>query len=259
MFNKNDLHVSFIDDNKDDEMIDLTSSNEMEDENPVSSIVAAIHKQRVKKTAALPKNTIADPAGVIIYEFLKLAGVKADPLKRIISLMAKTDKFDPKILSDVSQLVSTNHFEAFALLYNSFYGYVQRNVKNDSNKALKLKKLEAVFKEIAFITLQSVTHIKVSSMNKEFHALKCDSDMNIYNAHNTIKERFNILSQRLQHQIDESYEFESITACLIHNIMNPCKDSKCPLPHICAGCGKRDKFCYRYKMFQTSINERIVY
>ena len=235
----------------------------MEDENPVSSIVAAIHKQRVKKTAALPKNTIADPAGVIIYEHLKLAGVKADPLKRIISLMANKEKFDPKILSDVSQLVSTNYFEAFALLYNSLFGYVQRNVKNDINKSIKLKKLESVFKEIAFITLQSVNHIKISSLNKEFHALMCDSDINIYNAHNIIKERFNILSQRLQHQVDDSYEFESIGACLIHNIMNPCKDSKCALPHVCSICGKRDHIaidtrCPKYHLMKDWFIKRLM-
>ena len=91
----------------------------------------------------------------------------------------------------------------------------------------------------------------------------CDYDANIFHAHTTIKERFNILSQRLQHQIDESYEFDSIGACLIHNIMNPCKDSKCHFPHICANCGKRDHVvtdtrCPKYQFMKDWFIKRLI-
>ena len=53
MFSKNDFRVTFFDDDYDDEVVDLTSlMNEMDTDDPVSSTVAVIYEQSVKKTAS---------------------------------------------------------------------------------------------------------------------------------------------------------------------------------------------------------------
>ena len=240
MFRKDDVRVRFIDDDKNDDVINLEPPSNTNNDNPVGSIVAAIHKQRVKKTAALPKNTIADPAGVIIYEHVKLAGVKADSMKKIITLLANKENFDPKILSDVSQLIDKDVIEGLALLFNSYRGYIRRNVRNDTNKSLKLKRLDDEFKDISFKIMTSIPHIRLSSMGKEFHAMMCDADVNPFKAHKIIDSRFDILAQKLQHQIDDTYTLNNSAVCLPHNIMPPCRDKKCPLPHACSTCGGRD-------------------
>ena len=244
MFHKNDLRVSFIDDDKDQDLLpDFIVSeddDDITDKNPVSSIVADIQKQRLKKNAALPKNTIADPAGVIVYQYIKLAGVKGDPIKHTVNLLLNKKKFEPKSLSDLTPIVGHNKIEAFALLYNAQFDYAKRSIKNDTNRARKVRILEAVFKEIAFKTLRLIPEVKISSMNKEFHAMMCNTDVNPYKAHEVIDKRFRILSQQLQHQIDDSYTFENVSACLIHNIMNPCRDSKCGYIHGCSLCGDQD-------------------
>ena len=261
MFHRDNLRVTFEDDRDDD--IDPINLNDNNDNNPVGSIVAAIHKQQVKKTAALPKNTIADPAGVIIYNYIKLAGVKADPMKKVITLLANKDKFEPKLLSDVSQFLSSNRIEAFALVYNASLDYLERNVKNDVNKSIKIKKLREVFKQIAFKVLQSIPQIKVSSMSKEFHAMICNADMNPYTANDTISQRFDILSQQLQHQIDDNYQFDTSFVCLVHNVMPPCKDTKCPSPHVCAVCGHKghiitDPRCPKYHNNKEWFIKRLI-
>ena len=54
MCGKHDVRVSFSYDDNDNDAIDLTT-NDMDADNLVSFIVAAIHEQRIKKTAKLRK------------------------------------------------------------------------------------------------------------------------------------------------------------------------------------------------------------
>ena len=240
MFHKDDLRGHFVENDND---IDSNTGPHSDDDdipNPVSSIVAAIHKQQSKKTAALPKNTIADPAGVILYEYIKLAGVKADALKKMVSLLLDKKQFQPKLLSDVSLVVSKNRIEGLAMVYNAYRQFMFKNIKNDINKEKNKKLLQEVFDKIAFLILSSIPQIKISSMAKEFHAMICNADINPFEANKVIKKRFDILGQKLQHQVDESYSFDSTFPCLIYNTMNPCKDTKCPAPHICGLCGSSD-------------------
>ena len=238
MFNKDDVHVLFLDEHDDD--IDFIESNNMSDKNPISKIVADIHKQQMKKSANLPKNTVASPAGVIVYEYIKLAGVKADPVKQLIRMLSNEEKFDPKILSDLSTLAVHDRMIVFAILFNSHYDHLKRNIKKDINKSQKLTALENEFKDIAFVTLQSIPQTKISSMNKEYHAIMCNPDTNPYRLNDAMKARFNILNQKLQHQVDESYSFDNVSACLVHNTMPPCKDAKCEFPHNWSLCGEAD-------------------
>ena len=240
MFNKDDLRVHFLD-NMDTN--DSENESDIDDDvlsNPVGSIVAAIHKQQSKKTAALPKNTITDPAGVILYDHIKVAGVKADALKRMVCLLMNKKQFQPKLLSDVSQIAAPNRIEGLAMIYNAFHCFMFNDIKNDINKEKKKKVLQEVFNRIAFLILSHIPQIKISSMAKEFHAMVCDGDINPFHADKIIKNRFDILAQKLQHQVDESYNFDTVFPCLVHNTMNPCKDTKCPAPHICGVCGAAD-------------------
>ena len=77
-------------------------------------------------------------------------------------------------------------------------------------------------------------------MNKEFHAIMCNADVNPYKVHKVVDSRFEVINQKLQHQVDESFRFNHTPSCMIHNTMPPCKDSKCELPHICSSCGDHD-------------------
>ena len=70
--------------------------------------------------------------------------------------------------------------------------------------------------------------------------MMCLWDINPYKANDIIDKRFQILSQKLQHQIDESSSFDTSFACLIHNLISQCKDTKCLSPHVCAVCGDSD-------------------
>ena len=53
MFNRNDVHVSFVDDDEGDAIVPdfNVDDDDQNDTNPVSNIVAAIHKQQLKKSA----------------------------------------------------------------------------------------------------------------------------------------------------------------------------------------------------------------
>ena len=233
MFHKDDLRVHCLADINIDESDDEPISDNDLMSNPVGSIVAAIHKQQSKKTAALPKNTIADPAGVILYDHIKVAGVKADALKRMVSLLLNKKQFQPKLLSDTTQIIASNRIEGFAMVYKAIYYYMFNNIKNDVNRDEKRKILQEVFNKIAFLILSHIPQIKISSMAKEFHAMVCDSDVNPFRSDEIIKKRFDILAQKLQHQVDESYSFDAIFPCLVQNTINPCKDQNVQLLRWC--------------------------
>ena len=54
-----------------------------------------------------------------------------------------------------------------AMLLNSYEDYIGRNLKNTSNKVQKLKLLESVLKDIAYLTMKAIPLAKLSSMKYE--------------------------------------------------------------------------------------------
>ena len=54
-------------------------------DNTICPIFDAIQKQRAKQRATLPRNSISDPVGVMVHQYIKIAGVKARPAKRILA------------------------------------------------------------------------------------------------------------------------------------------------------------------------------
>ena len=128
---------------------------------------------------------------------VKLARVRVDPIKRIIQLLSGKEKFDPKTLSDVSQLNCFSKIEVLLIMFRVQKAYIARNIKIDANKHRKLNLLDTVFKKIAYTVLLSIGTTKISSMNEEFPAIMCDPEVNAFNANSVIKERFDILDQNL--------------------------------------------------------------
>ena len=87
MFHKYDLNGHAYDDNVDtgDNDDDFNINNN----NPEGPVIAAIQKQQAKKTARLPKYNISDPMRVMVHNYINLAGVQANPAKRIVTLWSK--------------------------------------------------------------------------------------------------------------------------------------------------------------------------
>ena len=254
MFHKDDLLRAQYDTYSDDNQNDINI-------NPITSIISAIQKQQAKKTARLPKNNISDPMGVMIHNFIKLAGAQATPAKRIILLLSNKDKYDPKCLSNMSELLQTNRLEPLALMFVSTLEYYRRNYKTDSNYTQNILTLEETFKSIAYNILTSAVHVKIKSLAQDFHAAFCDADLDPHNADKSLSDRFNILNQQLQHQINDSYYFDSNCPCLRHNLSPPCKIKNCPWPHICR-CGApdhiiTDKFCPQYHTDDEKLFKKI--
>ena len=111
---------------------------------------------------------------------------------------------------------------------------------NSSDKNKKLKLLESVFKEIAYRSLKAISQVKLNTMNKEFHAIICNADVNQFQIDKEVESRYEVLKQQLQHQIDHSIVFKHVSACLIHNTMTQCKNTKCEHPHVCSLCADAD-------------------
>ena len=186
MFHKADLdRFPYHDNDLDD---DIDSIN-----NPVGPIIAAIQKQQAKKTATLPKNNISGPMGVMVHNFIKLAGVQANPAKRIVALLANKPKYDPKSLSNMTELLQTNHMEAVALMFEATFDCYQRAAKSDKQRNDLLPILENTFKDIAYNILKATLKVQIKSIAQEFHAAFCDVDLDPYNADTNIRERLDIL------------------------------------------------------------------
>lgn len=254
MFHKSDLERFAYDDNSD---VDTNYNNN----NPIVPIIADIQKQHAKRTAKLPKNNISDPMGVMVHNYMRTSGVHANPPKRVVQLLAKKVKYDPKILSNMSELLQTNRMEILALMFESTFDWYQRNIKNDNKKQIKLHLLENIFKNIAYDILKSTLKVKIKSMAQEFHAVFCDPDLNPYNADKEIRNRFNVIKQQLQHQINDEYQFDITFPCLRHNLTPPCKVKNCQWPHICR-CGSSDhllteKHCPCYHMDDEKLFKMI--
>ena len=255
MFHKNDLGQFIYDDDDSDDEEDYNNNN------PVIPIIEAIQKQQAKKTAKLPKNNISHPMGVMVHNYIKLAGAHAVPAKRIIQLLSNKVKYEPKILSNMSELLYTNRIEILALMFEATLDCYQRGIKNDKQKQINLQLLENIFKNISYNIVRSTVKVKIKSMAQEFHAAFCDADLDPYKADTVIKDRLNILKQQLQHQINDNYQFDIICPCLRHNLSPPCKIKNCQSPHICR-CGASDhtmsdKHCPKYHLDDEKFFKKI--
>ena len=245
-----------------DDNIDINNDSDVVDNtNPLDSIIAAIQKQQAKKTATLPKNNISDPMGVMIHNFIKLAGVQANPAKRIIVLLSNKDKYHPKILSNMSELLQTNRMEPLALMFEATLDCYRRGVKSGKHKQKYLQDLEEVFKNISYNILKSTLKIKIKSLAQEFHSVFCNADLDPYTADKSIGDRFGVLNQQLQHQLNDQYQFDTMCPCLIHNLSPPCKVKQCPWPHLCR-CGAADhiitdKHCPKYHRDEEKFFNKI--
>ena len=232
-----------------------------DNDNPVGPIIAAIQQQQARKNARLPKNNISDPMGVMVHNFIKLAGVQANSAKRIIMLLSNKQKYEPKLLSNISELLQTNRMEPLALMFEATRDFYQRAIKKDDNNHQYKQSLQNVFKNIAYNIMQSSLKIKISSMAQEFHATFCDADLDPIKADKNIEERLKILTQQLQHQINNTYQFDSMCPCLRHNLSPPCKVKNCPWPHICR-CGAADhimsdRHCTKYHLDDDKFFKKI--
>ena len=243
------------------------TEEEQNNDNPVGSIIAAIQQQQAKKNARLPKNNISDPMGVMVHNFIKLAGVQANSAKRIIKISSNKQKYEQKLLSNTPELLQTNRMEPLALMFEATRDCYHRSVKKDVDNQQYKQSIQNVFKNIAYNIIQSSLKIKISSMAQEFHAIFCDVDLDPTKADKNIEERFKILNQQLQHQIDNNYQLDSICPCLRHNLSPPCKVKNCPWPHICR-CGATDhvmsdRHCKKYHLdddkFFRKINGMNIY
>ena len=247
--------------NLDHYVYDDDIEDERDNDNPVGSIIAAIQQQQAKKKARLPKNNISDPMGVMVHNFIKLAGVQANSAKRIVMLLSNKQKYEPKLLSNISELLQTNRMEPLALMFEATRDCYQRGVRKDIDNQQYKQSIQNVFKNIAYNIMQSSLKIKISSMAQEFHATFCDADLDPMNADKNIEERFKILNQQLQHQIDNNYQFDSMCPCLRHNLSPPCKVKNCPWPHICR-CGAADhimsdRHCKKYHLDDDKFFKKI--
>ena len=149
MFHKYYLNGYACDGDDDAAADDVDHNND--DNGLVGPIIAAIQKQQAKKTARLPKNNISDSLRVIVHNSIELAGRPANPAKRIVTLLSNEMKYDPKILSNVTELLQTNRMKAIAFMFEATIDCYQRGIKPDKQNQKCLQSLDKVFK-IFFIT-----------------------------------------------------------------------------------------------------------
>ena len=81
----------------------------------------------------------------MLHDYIKLAGVQADPAKRIVTLLSKEMKYDPKMLSITTELLQTNRMKAIALMFEATLDCYQRGIKSDKHEQNCLQLLENVF------------------------------------------------------------------------------------------------------------------
>ena len=86
----------------------------------------------------------------MVHNYIKSAGVQANPAKRIVMLLSNKIKYDPKILSNMTELLQTNRMEAIALMFEATLDCYQRGIKSDKHKQKCLQLLENIFKDISY-------------------------------------------------------------------------------------------------------------
>ena len=230
MFHKYDLNGYTYDNNidADDDDDDFNINNK----NSRGPIIADIQKQQAKKTARLSKNNISVPNGVMLHNYIKLAGVQANPAKRIVTLSSNKMKCDPKMLSNMRELLQTNRMEGISLMFEATLDCYQGGNKSDEHEQKCLQLLKKALKDISHNIIGSTLKVKIKSMAQEFHAAFCDADLDPYKADKVIRDRLDVLKQQLQHQINDECQFDGKCPCLRQNLSSSCKIKNCPRRHV---------------------------
>ena len=201
MFHKCNLNGYAYDD--DDAAADNDDDHNDADNDPVGLIIVAMQKQQAKKIDKLSKNDISDPLGVMVHNYIKLAGVQATPERRIATLLSNEVKYDPKILSNMTDLLQRNRRQAIVFMFEATLDCHQRGIKSDVHEQNCLQLLETVLKDISYNIIRSTLKKKIKSMAQEFHAAFCNADLDLHKADKIIVDRLNVLKQQLQHQIND--------------------------------------------------------
>ena len=218
---------------------DFNVSDEDDDLNPVAQITAAIRKQEVKKTERLAWNTLTDPVGYIVGDFIQKAGCDSDAMKRLICVLLEQKKYNTEILNELTPMLKIENIHPLVFMLNSYKFHLIRNVKQtDPKRAEKIRKIEAVMARTAGVIMTWLTKVKVSSQAKELYSAICDDNTNPMKLDSILKKRLEIQSQKLQHQYSDDWTYPIPTICPVYNYMSPCKDVKCSMLHVCALCGK---------------------
>ena len=136
-------------------------------------VIATIQKQQAKNTVRLPKKTISDPMGIMVPIYVNLAGVQMNAAKRVLTLLSNKSKCDPKMLSNMTELLQTNGMAAVALMFEATLLFYQRGVKSDEQKQKHLHLLEKVFKDISYNIIRSKLQVKIKSTFGATHILAC--------------------------------------------------------------------------------------
>ena len=131
MLHKYDLNGYAYDDDDFNAADDDDQDNEHD---PVGLIIAAIQKHQAKKTARLSKNNIFDPMGVVMHDYINLAGVQAKSSKLIVTSLSNKSKPDPKTLSNMTELLQTNGIKTIAHVFEATFDRHQRCIGSDAWK-----------------------------------------------------------------------------------------------------------------------------
>ena len=234
---------------------------DMDFDNPIGPIFDAIQKQRAKQRATIPRNSISDPVGVMIHQYIKTAGVKARPAKRILALLSEKGKYEPKILSNLSDMLNTNRFEPITIMIVAIKHHFLKYYKSINRNNNMTRSLESVFNNISFYILKTAMSVHIKSIAQEIHAVFNDPDLDPLKADQEVKDRLDSLNQQLQHQIKEDYQFDISPSCVRHNLSPPCKVKNCTMPHVCR-CGATthtmtDKQCPLYTKEDDAFFDKI--
>ena len=138
-----------------------------------------------------------------IHVYIKLAGVPPNPAKRIVTASSNNVKYDPKMLSNMTELLQTNIMKAVALMFAATLDCYQRGIKSDEHKPKCLQLLENVFKDISYDVIRLTLKVKIKSLAQEFHAAFCEADLQPYKTDKVIRDRLDMLKQQSQHQIND--------------------------------------------------------
>ena len=159
----------------------------------------------------------------MVHDYIKLAGVQANSAKRIMTLSSNESKYDPITSSNTTELLQTNRIEPVALMFEATLDCYQQGLKSGKNEQKHLQSLEDAVKDISYNVIKSTSKMKVKSMAQEYHSASCDVDMDPYKANKVVRDRFDLLKQQLQHQINDKCQSDSTRTCSRHNLSPPCK------------------------------------
>ena len=230
--------------------------------NPVAELNAQIQKNEVKKTERLAKNNLTDAAAVMLYDHIRKKGCDADPIKVLVTLFSGRKRFDNKMFTDLSPLLSQDRIQSTSMLLDAFFEYVRRSFLREKNSDVKMKKLEYSYQQSAKCILQATQFIKCSSIAKEVYSLINDDHIDPLQFHTSLARRIQIIQQQLQHQINSQFRFQITAVCPIWNFFIQCSNNNCKMLHVCSNCGATDhkaldSRCRNYNNFPDWFPKRM--